>query len=88
MTFDVMHTRCDQCLFDPENRIVSSDRARDVLQSCRRDDTHFICHKATIAGREVCCRGFYDANPMAINLMRIASDLGAVRFVDVDEVMS
>lgn len=85
--FEVMESRCDQCLFDPANRIVSAERAREVLNECRRTDTHFVCHKSTIAdGGNVCCRGFYDANPMASNSMRIAARLGVVRFVPVPDV--
>jgi hypothetical protein len=75
--FKVMAKRCDQCLFS-RNRIVSASRKREVLAQCRRDDTHFICHKTP----GVCCRGFYDADPGASNLMRIAGRLGAVEFVE------
>ena len=75
--FKVMAKQCDQCLFS-KNKIVSDARKRQVLAECRRTDAHFICHKAE---EDVCCRGFYNANPGASNLMRIASRLGAVEFV-------
>jgi len=74
--FKVCKKRCDQCLFS-ENRIVSPERAAEVLQECEKKDSHFICHKY----RDVCCKGFYDADPGATNLMRIAGRLGAVEFV-------
>ena len=81
MTFKVMAKQCDQCLFS-KNRIVSLARKREVLAECARNDAHFICHKASIAGdQDVCCRGFYDKDPGASNLMRIAGRLGAVEFV-------
>jgi hypothetical protein len=76
-----MAKRCDQCLFS-KNRIVSAVRKRELLATCKRDDTHFVCHKASIAGESVCCRVFYDADPGASNLMRIAGRLGAVEFVE------
>lgn len=75
--FKVMQERCDQCLFS-KNKIVSAARKREVLAECARTDSHFICHKT----KGVCCRGFYDRDPGASNLMRIAGRLGAVEFVE------
>ena len=74
--------RCDQCLFS-ENKIVSDRRRKQVLKECAQNDASFECHKATIKGKEVCCRGFYDSNPYTTNLMRIAARLNAVEFVEV-----
>lgn len=70
---------CNQCLFT-ENRIVSGKRMKEILTGCRRSDTYFQCHKATIEGKDVCCRGFYDNQTS--NLIRIAQRLNAVQFVD------
>ncbi len=78
MTFKVCKEQCDQCLFS-KHKIVSNARKREVLATCRQNDSHFVCHKT----KDVCCRGFYDANPAASNLMRIAGRLGAVEFVEV-----
>lgn len=81
----VLRERCDQCIFGPE-RIVSSRRMADVLATCRRRDTHFICHKATIeGGQDVCCRGFYDTQP-ATGLRDLAEQLDAVEFVDEQDL--
>jgi hypothetical protein len=86
VSFKVCAERCDQCLFS-KTPIVSDTRRKQVLRDCARRDTHFICHKhghgagGELAGEDVCCRGFYDANPMRTNLMRIAHRLGAVEFV-------
>ena len=57
--FEVMAERCDQCLYGP-NRIVSKARFNDILADIERKDCHFICHKATIQNRDVCCRGDWD----------------------------
>jgi hypothetical protein len=77
MSFKVCKERCDQCLFS-KNKIVSNARKRDVLATCAANDSHFVCHKT----KDVCCRGFYDRDPGASNLMRIAGRLGAVEFVE------
>lgn len=76
--FKVTEERCDQCLFSPD-KIVSNNRRKEVLKDCVKKDTYFICHKATIVGQEVCCKGFYDTQ--TCNLMRTAQRLGAVEFV-------
>jgi hypothetical protein len=83
--FRVCKKRCDQCLFSSA-KVVGDDRKLDILRDCVKEDAHFICHKFTLAegpGSQVCCRGFYDANPAATNLMRIAGRLGAVEFVEL-----
>ena len=86
MSFKVCAERCDACLFSKDT-IVSNQRRRELLVECARRDTHFVCHKhgcgttEDLHGENVCCRGFYDANPHSSNLMRIAHHLGAVQFV-------
>jgi hypothetical protein len=97
MGFRVCETRCDQCLFSPD-KIVSAERRAEILRTCAQRDTHFICHKWSIAAMDtgedaedpngignVCCRGFYDMNPEGTNLMRIAHRLGAVESVALPE---
>ncbi len=70
---------CDQCLFS-KDRIVSAARVREVLADCKRNDSYFICHKASIAGGDVCCRTFYDTRTS--NLIRIMQRLNGIKFVD------
>lgn len=76
--FKVYAERCNQCLFS-KDKIVSDERRAEVLEECRRRDSHFICHKASIARQDVCCRGFYDA--CTSNLIRVMGRLGAIEFV-------
>ncbi|KIL42101.1 hypothetical protein SD70_02655 [Gordoniibacillus kamchatkensis] len=57
--FQVAEKRCNECLFSA-NKIVSDERKAEVLADCALNDAHFICHKATLKGKDVCCRGFYD----------------------------
>ena len=79
MTFKVMSERCDQCLFGPD-KIVSNKRRAEILKDLRARDDHFICHKATIAGVKIACRGDWDQNACG-QLGRIMGRLGAVEFV-------
>lgn len=81
MSFKVAAERCDQCLFT-KDAIVDSARRRNILSERARKDSHFICHKFTMVGEEACCRAFYDRDPGATNLMRIAGRLGVVEFVE------
>lgn len=78
--FKVRFEPCDQCLFS-KNKIVPNAKRKQILQDCRRRDCHFICHKSTANGKEVCCRSFYDL-PDGTNLIRIAERLGVVVFTD------
>lgn len=79
MTFKVCEEKCDQCLFT-DNRIVRPGRVKEILKECRQKDSHFTCHKASIAGGDVCCRGFYDTQTS--QMIRIAQRLNMVEFVD------
>lgn len=51
--------RCSQCL-TTRNRIVSGERAAEIVRGCRREDNHFVCHKGSAAGLIVHCRGVHD----------------------------
>lgn len=70
---------CGQCLFS-KNKIVSDERKADLLSDIESNDSHFICHKATIKNKEVVCRGFYENKTS--NMIRISQRLGMVEFVD------
>lgn len=83
MPFKVMNERCDQCLFG-ENKIVSNARRAQIIREIRRKDCHFICHKASISGQDVACRGDWDQLGCG-QMGRIAGRIGAVQFVTLDE---
>jgi hypothetical protein len=51
--------QCDQCLLS-KGRVVSGERAAQIIRDCRSADTHFVCHKGSIAGLTVHCRGYHD----------------------------
>lgn len=78
MKFPVYANRCDQCLFS-KDKIVSDTRRKDLLEDMAKKGSWFVCHKASIAGESVCCKGFYDTK--SNNDLVIAERLGMIEFV-------
>lgn len=78
MGLKVCENQCNQCLFS-KNRIVSKSRMTEILKSCSKKDNHFLCHKGTLAGKEVVCKGFYDAYDS--QMIVIAKRLNVIEFV-------
>ena len=72
--YEVMARRCRECLYGPD-KIVPNSRRAEILRKLHREDRHFICHKASIAGREVRCHGDYEQRPHA-RCDRLAAALG------------
>lgn len=65
--------RCDQCL-TTRGRVVSGERAAEIIAGCRAEATHFQCHKGSIAGVNLHCRGVHDL------LLRLEGGSQAWRF--------
>ena len=84
MGFKVYKESCKNCLLSPD-RIVSPRRSKEIIQGCAQKQVHFTCHKASIAGKDVCCKTFYDKFGDLSQLVRIAKRLNAVEEVDVPE---
>lgn len=78
--FRVMKERCAECLYGPD-KIVSNARRAEIIRQVRRSDSYFVCHKATIAGQTVCCKGDYDQGGGG-QLGRIMGRLNGIEFVD------
>lgn len=55
----VAKVQCDQCLFS-ENRIVSKERMEEIVDQCWKKKKYFICHKGSIANKNIACRGYFD----------------------------
>jgi hypothetical protein len=72
---------CKNCLLS-QDRIVSSKRAKEILQSCAKNQTHFICHKASMDGKDIMCKNFHDTLGHKSQMLRIAQRLNMVEFVD------
>lgn len=81
--FEVTKERCDQCLFS-KDKIVSDNRRKEVLNTCKRNDSHFVCHKASIAGKDICCKGFYETQ--STNLIRVMGRLNGIQFVEIPDM--
>ncbi len=73
--------RCNQCLFS-NAKIVEQERKLDVLATCEADNTHFVCHKHSIKGRNTCCRGFYDDKNLWSLFMRLCALAKGFTFID------
>lgn len=72
---------CKNCLLSPD-RIVSPAKAKQIIEGCKRDQTHFICHKATMEGKEVICKTFFDQLGHYSQMIRICERINAIEFVD------
>lgn len=75
--------QCDQCLFS-KGKIVSDARRREILQDCAAKDKHFICHKGSLIGQELVCRGFFDR--FTSQLIRIAGRMNFIKFVKWEDL--
>jgi len=76
--FKVKRNCCNQCLFS-ENKIVDDQRKDEIIKSTW-DSSHFICHKASMQWKDVCCKGFYDN--VKNQKIQIAERLWVVEMVD------
>ena len=77
MGLKVFKECCKNCLMS-KNRIVSSKMAKEIVLSCTKKQTHFICHKTD----NVVCKSFYDKLGYVSQMVRIAQRLNAVEFVE------
>ena len=84
MGLQVTDKCCGQCLFS-KNKIVSDKRKAQILKKTAQDQSYFVCHKATIEGKDICCRGFYEKHGHVSQMVRIAERLNMVEFVPVEE---
>ena len=65
--------------------IVSPKRKKEIISGCSRDQTHFICHKATQEGKDIVCNTFYEKLGHVSQMIRIAGRLNMIQFVDQPE---
>jgi hypothetical protein len=74
--------RCSQCLFT-KDRVVPNARAGQIVNECMESDQHFVCHKGSLGGVNLHCRGFYDFHKSAA--VRLAEIIGVETvLVDAD----
>lgn len=72
---------CKNCLLS-KNRIVSSQRANQIIKGCKKDQVYFICHKASMDGKDIVCKSFFDKLGHYSQLIRIAERLNAIELVE------
>jgi hypothetical protein len=70
---------CSQCLTS-RNRIVSGQRAAEIIKQCRSTGTHFQCHKSD---ENVHCRGVHDRFQSLVYHFALAIGI-PIREVDTD----
>lgn len=80
----VFKEQCQNCLLSPD-AIVSPARIRGILKECRQQQTHFICHKASMKGEETVCAEWYRTQGPLSQMVRIAQRLGVVEFVEQED---
>ena len=79
--FKVYKECCKECLLG-DSPIVSNDRRKEILKGCAEKQTHFICHKASMEGEDICCKTFYDRMGQYSQMARMAQRLGMLKFVE------
>lgn len=84
VTFKIQTKQCDQCLFS-RRRIVTAARFKNIIRDCTQlgNEKHFVCHKASLKGDSVCCRGFWDKYKNNFQLGQVAQRLNLVEEVEV-----
>lgn len=79
--FYLFRSCCSGCLYG-KTPVVGKPRAVSIQRDVQARRTHFICHKASIEGREVACAGWHARHAPESNLFRIAERLGVVVLVE------
>lgn len=75
---------CKNCLLIPDS-IVSAKRRKEIIQTCATEQSHFICHKASMEGKDICCHTFYERLGHVSQMVRISQRLNMVKFIDQPE---
>ena len=76
----VYESTCNNCLLSKDS-IVSPERRKNIIKDCTSNQQHFICHKATMKGDNVCCKTFYDKLGQYSQGIRIAERLDMIEFI-------
>ena len=77
----VFKTCCQNCLLS-KDRIVSPDRAKQIINDIVAEQSHFICHKASMEGKDIMCRKFYDELGHTSQMVCICGRIGAIEFIE------
>jgi hypothetical protein len=80
-TFKVYNEPCNNCLLS-KDAIVSPERRKEIISEIKREQSYFICHKASFEGKNICCKAFFDKMGEVSQLIRIAERLNVVEEVE------
>lgn len=72
---------CNQCLYT--SKAIVDEQRKAEIQGDQDPNHWFICHKATLKGKKVMCRGYYEANKDGL-FIKLAEKLGRISFVNVE----
>lgn len=83
--FKVQKNACSTCIYRKDSPLSIRKLERDIAGWTKGEFSGYrICHHA--GDQDVCCRGFWNKHKDHFNLGRIAQRLGAVEFVNVDDL--
>ena len=81
---DVYNECCKNCLLSADS-IVSPSRRKEIINGCIKDQSYFICHKASIEGKDIMCRSFFDKFGQYSQMVRISERLNMITFITQPE---
>lgn len=81
MELKVFQTCCQNCLLS-KDRIVSPQKAKNLVKECLNEEAYFICHKASINNQEVVCHKFYTKFGNLSRIIRLAQSFGLIKMVE------
>ena len=84
MGLKIYSSCCKNCLLS-DDRIVSLERAKEIIAECKDEQNYFICHKASMIGEEIVCKKFYDELGQHSQMVRIAERLNMIEFVEQED---
>lgn len=79
----IFNKPCKNCLFS-NDRIVSQERANEIINGCITDGTFFICHKASMNGKDTACNVFFHKH-MNDDISKVMIKVGLLEFVEHDD---
>jgi hypothetical protein len=79
----IFNKPCKNCLFS-KDRIVSEERANEIINDCVTNQKFFICHKASMKGENTACNRFFHEH-MNDDISKFMIKVGLLEFVEHDK---
>lgn len=61
---------------------MSPERAKELVAEIVAKGGHFVCHKASMQGEDICCKRFFDEIGQRIDKIQIFTRLNIITYVD------